>query len=169
MKFSRSIIGAVAAVALLAVLAVPLAAAAHGHGYACDQRHRPDPEQRARFAHRYLDRQAAMLEIKASQQSAWDAYAAAKLELMTGFGAKPLSPDADAATVARRRAERAEAAAQSLGKLADATAKLQATLTGEQREVLDRMTRSHWHGHDRHDKDRRRRNDRRTPKPTPKP
>lgn len=164
MNFSRSIVPVVAAAALLAVSAFPLAAAAHGH-YACDQHHRLDSKQRAKFARRYLDRQATMLEIKASQQPAWDAYAAAKFELLTGFdNAKPLPLDADAATVARRRADRAKATAQSLDKLADATTKLEATLTDNQRKVLDRMTRSHWHRHDRYSKDRRRPDGQATPK-----
>jgi hypothetical protein len=165
MRFSRLIAPTVAAAALLAGSALPLAASAREHGYAYDHHQRLDPAQRAKFAQRHLDRQAAMLEIKASQQPAWDAYAAAKLALMTGFdNAKPLPPDADAAAIARRRADRAETVAQDLGKLADATAKLQSTLTDDQRKVLDRMTRSHWHGHDRHDNDWRRRDGSAAPK-----
>lgn len=177
MKLTRSITHTAAAAALLVALGFPLAASAYERGYDAEQHQRLDPEQRAKFARRYLDREAAMLEIKASQQSAWDAYAAAKLELMTGFdSAKPLPPDADAAAIARRNADRAADLAQRLGKLADTTEKLRAALTDDQRKVLDRMAREHRREHERHpdsERDRRHRDGPATApgmaKPSPKP
>lgn len=154
MEFSRSIVKVAVAATALVARAFPLASSAHDRGDGCDQHHRMDPEQRAKFARQHLEREAAMLEIKASQQAAWDAYVGARLDLMASFDkTKPLAPDADAAAMARQRADRAEAMAQGLGKLADATAKLQAALTDDQRKVLDRVERDHWHGGSMHHDD----------------
>jgi hypothetical protein len=90
----------------------------------------------------HLDAAAARLEIKASQQSAWQAYAAAVKDLAAeGMPPRP-DADADAATIARQRAERASAFARKLGVIADATAKLQAVLTPEQKSVLTELTRN---------------------------
>ena len=91
---------------------------------------------------RHLDSAAARLEIKASQQSAWQGYSAAVKELAAE--GKPPRPDADAdaATIARQRAERASAFARKLGAIADATAKLQSVLTPEQKGVLTELTRN---------------------------
>ena len=92
---------------------------------------------------RHLDSAAARLEIKASQQSAWQAYAAAVKDLadIEGLPPKPAT-DADAATLARQRAERASAHARRLSAVADATAKLQGVLSTEQRDVLTELTRN---------------------------
>ena len=151
MELPRSFARVAIAATLFAGAAFPAVVSAHERGYDCDQHHGMDADQRTRFARQHLEREAGMLEIKASQQGAWDAYAAAKLDLMAGFDKlKPLPEDADAAAIAQQRAERAEAAAQSLAKLADATAKLQAVLTDDQRKVLNRLVRNHWHGDDMH-------------------
>lgn len=87
-----------------------------------------------------LDRMAARLEIKASQQDAWAAYRKARESI---FGAPPQFPaaDADAATVTRFRAEMAKRRADHMAVMADATAKLQAALEPDQRKVLDEMSR----------------------------
>src|ERR1035437_3225604 len=45
-------------------------------------------EERQAWAKKHIDREAARLEIKASQQSLWEPYAAAKLDLINYFGAK---------------------------------------------------------------------------------
>jgi hypothetical protein len=92
---------------------------------------------------RRLDSAAARLEIKASQQSAWQAYAAAVKDLadVEGLPPKPAT-DADAATLARQRAERASAHARKLSAVADATAKLQGVLSTEQRDVLTELARN---------------------------
>jgi cell fate (sporulation/competence/biofilm development) regulator YlbF (YheA/YmcA/DUF963 family) len=128
------------------VLASPVAsfAGAMAQGHHCDQRHQVSAEQRGQWAKKHLEHEAAMLEIKASQQAAWDAYSAAKLEMMTAFGdGRPMLPDADAAAAMRQRAEQATAMAQRLSKLADATASLQSVLDEGQRKVLDRIVRMH--------------------------
>lgn len=92
---------------------------------------------------RRIDDAAARLEIKASQQSAWQGYAAAVKDLAEAEGLPPRpDADADAATIARQRAERATAFARKLGAIADATAKLQGVLTPEQKSVLTELTRN---------------------------
>lgn len=94
----------------------------------------------ARMSQR-LDRLAARLEIKASQQEAWSAYRKVR---ETAFQNRPQWPgrDADAATLTRFRAEMAQQRAQRMAAMADATAKLQAALEPDQRKVLDEITRS---------------------------
>jgi hypothetical protein len=92
---------------------------------------------------RHLDAAAARLEIKASQQSAWQGYSAAVRELADVEGMPPRpAADADAATTARERAERATAFARKLTAIADATAKLQGVLAPEQKSVLAEITRN---------------------------
>jgi hypothetical protein len=95
---------------------------------------------RARMSQR-LDRLAARLEIKASQQDAWAAY---RKTVESTFGDRPQRParDADAATLTRFRAEMAKVRAQRLSTLADATAQLQKSLDPNQRKVLDEIARS---------------------------
>jgi len=94
----------------------------------------------ARMSQR-LDRLAARLEIKASQQEAWSAY---RGTLQSMFQNRPQRPatDADAATLLRFRADAAQRRAQHLARLADATAKLQQALDPNQRKVLDEIARS---------------------------
>src|SRR5690606_23895333 len=74
-----------------------------------------------------LDRIGARLEIKASQQDAWDSY---RKSLTSVFENRPQRParDADAATFTRFRAEMAQRRAEHLAAMADATAKLQDVL-----------------------------------------
>lgn len=92
---------------------------------------------------------ASRLEIKASQQAAWGDYVKARESMM----ARPARParDADAATIARARADFAADMARKLAVVSDATAKLQAVLTPEQRKVFDEMARRGgrhgMHGH----------------------
>jgi hypothetical protein len=91
-----------------------------------------------------LDDVAARLEIKASQQAAWQSYAASVLALGdvgTGMRARPAA-DADAATIARARAEHLTLFARKLTDVADATARLQGVLSPEQRSVLTEVTRN---------------------------
>lgn len=101
----------------------------------------PEMQQRMQTRQQQrLDRMAQRLEIKPSQQEAWQAYAKARQEL---FAARPAAParDADAATLARYRADRAAEMAQRLAALADATAKLQGVLEPAQAKTLAELTR----------------------------
>ena len=88
-----------------------------------------------------LDRLAARLEIKASQQDAWSAY---RSTVQSMFQARPQRPDrdADATTLLRFRADMAQRRAQNLATMADATAKLQQALDPNQRKVLDEVVRN---------------------------
>jgi len=107
-------------------------------------------EERQAWAKKHIDREAARLEIKASQQTLWDGYAAAKLDLINSFGPKVTSSvpgDLDAATVAHRHAEQAAEIAQKLSKLADATEKLQSVLSEDQRKVFNQIATHHGFRH----------------------
>jgi hypothetical protein len=92
---------------------------------------------------RRLDQAASRLEIKASQQQAWQAFATAVQALGdTGGAAARPAADADAATIARDRAERVTAFGRKLTTIADATARLQGVLSPEQKSVLTEITRN---------------------------
>ena len=95
-----------------------------------------------------LDREAVMLEIRASQESLWEAYAGAAQELASTFIDRKAPPaDADAATTVRQHADQAARFAERLGKLADATERLQTALNEDQRKIFDRIVRSHTQFH----------------------
>jgi hypothetical protein len=132
------------------VLVTAAPALAHSHGEGGHRFHRMTQmtdadraQMRDRIQTRMnqrLDRLAARLEIKASQQDAWGAYRAARASI---FEARPQRPasDADAATWTRFRADMAQRRAQYLAAMADATAKLQEALEPPQRKVLDEIAR----------------------------
>ena len=134
----------------LAIAAAMPASAAPGPGPGMREM---TPEMQERMQSRMqarLDKMAERLEIKASQQDAWQAYVKTHKEM---FDARPTPPakDADAATLARHRADMAAKMAQKLTVLADATAKLQSALTPEQAKTLADMTRQPMGGrHGRH-------------------
>jgi hypothetical protein len=95
----------------------------------------------------HLDKEAKRLDLNAAQRPQWDAYVKA---LASPIGEiHRLPPDADAATIARQRADFAAAHAAKLARIADATAALQAVLTPEQQHRLARMVR-HAGPHDWH-------------------
>jgi hypothetical protein len=150
MKLSHSIAHAAAVGMLMFAIAAPSSSFAHDeHGP--DQHQKFSVEERTQWAKNQLDKEASRLEIKASQQSAWETYAAANLELINTFGGrKPLPPDINAAAAMCQHAEHAEAFAQKLAKLADATEKLQSVLSEDQRKVLDRTVRMHSQFHAMH-------------------
>ena len=87
-----------------------------------------------------LDQTAERLEIKSSQQSAWQAYAKTVETLGAGSVKEP-GETADAATIARFHADKAGAFAGKLKQIADATAKLQSIMTPEQRKTFDQIVR----------------------------
>lgn len=93
---------------------------------------------------RRLDRLAQRLEIRASQQDAWQAFASAQRASAAARAPFP-GPDADAAAIARFRAEQSNARAQRLAQIADATVKLQQALDPKQRLVLDEVARAAGH------------------------
>jgi hypothetical protein len=91
-----------------------------------------------------LDKLAERLEIKASQQAVWDEFAKS-VEMLADRNVKKPNDDADAATISRYRAESAADFANKLGKIADATAKLQAALSADQRKILDQTAHQFLH------------------------
>jgi hypothetical protein len=144
MKLFQPIASAAATGLLVLVLASPLTSFARDQEHPGPEHRQISPEKRAQWAQKHLDREAAMLEIKASQEPAWKAYAAASVDMVTAIGdTKPLPHDADAAAIVHQHADRAALMAQNLAKLADATDKLQAVLGEDQRRVLNRIVRHH--------------------------
>jgi len=129
---------------VLADEASPNAAPMTGPGSAHDwKQHRQDWEKRC------LEMDANRLEIKASQQGAWQDYAKARVALSDRDFTRP-APDLDAAAIARLHADRAADGARKLAVLADATAKLQAVLSPEQRQTLAQMVHRGFHHHGHH-------------------
>ncbi len=112
---------------------------------------RPQPERMREFIKARLDKLANRLEIKASQQQAWEAFAKA----VTALADRPVKhPDenADAATIAHFRADMVADMAKKLSAIADATDKLAAVLNADQRKVLNEEFRrfqrgGHWGAH----------------------
>lgn len=137
-------IGCAAAVSVMGsapAYAVPVAPHDDQHDWA---------RQRQEFFKKRVDAMANRLEIKASQQGAWQTFVGA-LEAAADWPATPAEAKTDAASIARRHAERAAAWAQKLGQIADATAKLQQVLDPEQRKTLDQIAAHFEHrGHHFH-------------------
>ena len=105
----------------------------------------------------HLDKLAERLEIKASQEAAWQKFSAAFRDTM-GLQATMGHPqmgdggragDGDATALARQMADRAKERAQKLGELADATAALRQGLNPDQRLVLDEAARHFAREHGR--------------------
>lgn len=145
MKVVRTFCNAASVVVLALAAAFPLMSGAHEAAMAD---HPPGMEMHAQWTKTQFEREANWLEIKASQQPAWDAYVAAHIDLLSTFeNAKQIAADADASTATRQHAERAEAFAQSMAKVADATDKLQSVLDENQRKVLNRIVRMHEQFH----------------------
>jgi hypothetical protein len=99
-----------------------------------------------------LARMAERLEIKSSQQGAWQTFAKAVEEPLNAPMKKP-DANADAATMSRLHADFATAYAKKMVQIADATAKLQEILSPEQRITLNQMAHEfhHHRHHDRHE------------------
>jgi hypothetical protein len=129
-----------------------------GVGVACAADSASDPatgfaQQRQEWAqHRMewvrarLEIDANRLEIKASQQAAWQEYAKARTAL-DERNVTPPAKDLDPAALAKLHADRATEIAKKLSALAEATAKLQAVLSPEQRLTLAQISRHGWHHH----------------------
>jgi hypothetical protein len=96
-----------------------------------------------RIQHR-LDELSDRLEIKASQQNEWDEYARSVSMLQDRNWKRP-DDDADAASIAHYRADRATVLAKELTVIAEATDKLQKVLTPDQRKVFNEVSRSSMH------------------------
>ena len=104
-------------------------AESYGHKQTSDEKMREHIKAR-------LDRLAERLEIKSSQQAIWDEFTKS-VEMLADRNEKKPGYDADAATISRYRAARATDVAGKLTRIADATARLQAVLSTDQRKILD--------------------------------
>jgi hypothetical protein len=149
----------VATIGLVSSYAAEPAAAAAAPGEPAQMRgmHAAMGEHWSQHVQGHLDKLAERLEIKASQEAAWQKFSGAfrdtmRLHAMMGHegtadGAH--GADADAATLARQQADRAKEHAQKLAALADATAALRQSLGADQRLVFDEAARhfAREHGH----------------------
>ncbi len=83
-----------------------------------------------------LNKLSERLEIKASQQAAWDGFAKS-FEKLAERKAKKTDDAADAATIARQGADNAADFAKKLAEIAKATATLQSALSEDQRKIFN--------------------------------
>ncbi len=137
--------GAALTASAVAADTTPAPAAKAGHA---DMRQDMEKRRQEFFKH-LSDRMADRLEIKASQQSAWQAYITALQTAMTPPAHHP-EFKSDAAGIARLNADMAAEHAKRLASIADATAKFQEVLTPDQRKTFDQMAAAfahHGHGH----------------------
>ncbi len=148
-SISQAVAAAVLGISLIAATTPALTQAygegARGPGPRASQMSETDRVQmrehmQARMGQR-LDRLAARLEIKASQQDAWAAFRKTVESMSQNRPQRP-ARDADAATLMRFRADMAQRGAQHLASVAEATAKLQQVLEPDQRKVLDETARN---------------------------
>jgi len=112
--------------------------------------HEPMQEHMQQGMQKHLDQLAARLEIRASQQEAWNAFSTAVRGLAPATLPERPASDLDAAARARLAADRAAEHARKLASLAEATAKLQQGLDAAQKQVLNEVARNlghHWRGH----------------------
>jgi len=144
-----------AGLAASVVLAVGAAAQAlpAGAADAAPAHHHKDlSEGIARHVQMHLDHLGERLEIKASQEPAWQAFASAFRDFHEAPADAGASRDGPvgAAEMTRRMAQHAAQRAQRLARLADATSALEQVLVPDQRQVLDAATRhfvaSHFGG-----------------------
>jgi len=100
-----------------------------------------EPQRHQEMIKMHLAKMAERLEIKPSQQNAWQTYAKTYTSIMGGHMMQRPNENADAAAIVRHQADMTSEHAQKMLQLADATAKLQETLTPEQRQTLANMVR----------------------------
>jgi hypothetical protein len=130
----------VAGLILISTLSSAVMATSDGYS---DSR-KPSAEKIHEQMHQMLDKLAARLEIKASQQGAWEEFSKS-IEFLPEQHINNPSDEADAASIAKYRADRAADFAKKLAKIADATAKLQAVLSDDQRKILNQVSREFLH------------------------
>jgi hypothetical protein len=91
-----------------------------------------------------LDKFAKRLELKSSQQPAWEEFSKS-LGMLSDQGLQKPSDDADAAAIARYQADRASEFSKKMNRIAETTAKLQAVLTEDQRKLLNQASHRFLH------------------------
>jgi Spy/CpxP family protein refolding chaperone len=123
---------------------------------ATTQENKPDwAKQRQEWFKHASDHMADRLEIKASQQTAWQAYIKV-LESAMQHPTQAVETKSDAASITRLHADMAAARAQKMAQIADATAKFQEVLSPDQRKTFDQIVAHfiHRHAHGFHGSDR---------------
>ncbi|HEX7645506.1 MAG TPA: Spy/CpxP family protein refolding chaperone [Burkholderiaceae bacterium] len=103
-------------------------------------------KHRQEFFKHMSDRMANRLEIKSSQQAAFQTYAAALQTAMTPPASRP-EYGSDAAGIVRMHADMAAERAKRLAAVADATAKFQDVLSPDQRKTFDQMAAAFMRRH----------------------
>lgn len=103
-------------------------------------------EEKHEYMKTRLDKLAARLEIKSSQQVAWDDFSRS-VEALAERHAKEPKDDADAAAILHYHAERAAEFAKKLTVVADASAQLEAVLTDNQKRAFSQVSRRFLHEH----------------------
>jgi hypothetical protein len=137
-----------AAIAVSAALMCGITASAQADTPAKEGMHADMVKHRQEMVKAGLSKAADRLELKASQQGAWQAFAKVIEETMAVPPKMPVpDPNADAATLTRQHAEIVAARARNMAQIADATAKLQEVLTPDQRTTLGQMVRHFAQAH----------------------
>lgn len=142
----RTLAVAALAAGVLGATFVAPAAAADKPPMAVESTHSESAQRIAKHLQMRLDELSARLQIKASQEPAWQAFSNAYRDLITAHLAQREqalagAAEVDAAALARKHADWAADHAQKLARLADATAKLQQGLDADQRLVLNEVAR----------------------------
>ena len=129
---------------LFATAAIGFAIASYGSGSAFAAENSAPQTMRQEWMKRHEEMQAEHLKkmathlgITASQDASWKAYTSVLMARPTP--ATHPDANADAATIARFHADMAAEHAKRLASLADATSKLQASLSVEQRKKFDEI------------------------------
>lgn len=149
LKYTRTVfVGALLAAATLPALASPAdpgPTQGMGPGQGMGPRNGTNPDMREMVRENIqarMDRLAARLELKASQQAVWKDFVQTVMQV-TEIKLKHPGPNATAAEVAHFRARKAKKLAEVLERIARKTDKLEAALTKEQRAVLDNAFRNY--------------------------
>ncbi len=139
-------LGMLATVAIGVVLLVSFhsVAMANPEGH-CDAM-QMSTEEKHEYMKTGLDKLAARLEIKSSQQAAWDDFSRS-VETLAERHAKEPKDDADAAAILHYHAERATEFAKKLTVVADASTQLETVLTDNQKRVFSEASRIFLHEH----------------------
>ncbi len=135
----------------LATLAAPADA---DHPFACHARMmQADPA----MLHKHFDHEAAVLEIRPSQEALWQTYADASTAMLLAMPhhpprpadapAQPAPPTLTGAQRLQRMADHLHTMADKAATLAQAADHLEAALNPEQKIVFDRMIAMHGHEH----------------------
>lgn len=126
----------------------PYGGGPYGGGSRWTQEQQQDYQQyRTERIQARLNYMARQLNITSAQQSAWDSYAKAMTNMANQrWDQNYPGPDASQAAVLKYRSDRAAAHSKTLNELSQATAKLEAVLTAEQKQQFNYID-AYGYGH----------------------